>query len=132
LIVKEIVINLVSNALKYTPDNGKVQVQCRKGPRNVLISVKDNGMGIPKNAREQVFSKFYRAQNVVRHETSGTGLGLYLVKGLVETLGGTIWFESVENSGSTFYVRLPIAYNGKPLQKTEVIEDLPIVRGKKL
>jgi PAS domain S-box-containing protein len=132
LIVKEIVINLVSNALKYTPDNGKVQVQCRKGTRNVLISVKDNGMGIPKNAREQVFSKFYRAQNVVRHETSGTGLGLYLVKGLVETLGGTIWFESVENSGSTFYVRLPIAYNGKPLQKTEVIEDLPIVRGKKL
>jgi len=132
LIVKEILINLVSNAIKYTAEGGQVFVQCRKGARNVLIIVKDNGMGIPKNARQQIFSKFYRAQNVVRHETSGTGLGLYLVKGLVETLGGTIWFESIEDRGSTFFVRLPIEYSGKPLYKTEVIEDLPIVRGKKL
>jgi PAS domain S-box-containing protein len=131
LIVKEILINLVSNAIKYTHEHGQVVVQYKKGTRNVLISVKDNGMGIPKNAREQVFSKFYRAQNVVRHETSGTGLGLYLVKGLVETLGGTIWFESIENRGSTFFVRLPIEYSGKPLPKTEVIEDLPILRAKK-
>lgn len=115
LIVKEVLINLVSNAVKYTPEGGEVTVSLKKGSRNVLITVADNGMGIPKSAREQLFSKFYRAQNVIRQETSGTGLGLYLVKGLVETLGGKIWFESVEHRGSTFYVRLPIEYSGKPL-----------------
>lgn len=131
LIVKEILINLVSNAIKYTREGGQVVIQCKKGTRNVLITVKDNGMGIPKSARGQVFSKFYRAQNVVRHETSGTGLGLYLVKGLVETLGGKIWFESIENKGSTFYVRLPIEYSGKPIPKAEAVEDLPILRAKR-
>jgi two-component system sensor histidine kinase VicK len=131
LIVKEILINMVSNAIKYTPNGGQVLVQIRKGSRNVLISVKDNGMGIPKSAREQLFSKFYRAQNVVRHETSGTGLGLYLVKGLVETLNGKIWFESIENRGSTFYVRLPIEYSGRPITSTDAVEDLPILRAKR-
>lgn len=131
LIVKEVIINLVSNAIKYSTEGGNVKVQTRKGSRNVLIMVKDNGMGIPKSAREQVFSKFYRAQNVVRHETSGTGLGLYLVKGLVETLGGKIWFESIENKGSTFYVQLPIEYSGRPLKKNQSNEDLPILRIKK-
>jgi signal transduction histidine kinase len=131
LIVKEILINMVSNAIKYTPNGGQVLVQIRKGSRNVLISVKDNGMGIPKSAREQLFSKFYRAQNVVRHETSGTGLGLYLVKGLVETLNGKIWFESIENRGSTFYVRLPIEYSGRPITPTDAVEDLPILRAKR-
>ncbi|CAN5367712.1 hypothetical protein BH09PAT4_BH09PAT4_05430 [soil metagenome] len=115
LIVKEVLTNLISNAIKYTPAGGSVSVHLKKNIRTVLITVKDNGMGIPKNARDQLFTKFYRAQNVVRQETSGTGLGLYMVKGLVETLGGKIWFESVEHHGSTFYVRLPIEYAGKPI-----------------
>ncbi|MGB3945420.1 MAG: HAMP domain-containing sensor histidine kinase, partial [Candidatus Saccharimonadales bacterium] len=115
LIVKEVLTNLISNAIKYTPTGGSVSVHLKKNIRTVLITVKDNGMGIPKNAREQLFTKFYRAQNVIRQETSGTGLGLYMVKGLVETLGGKIWFESVEHRGSTFYVRLPIEYAGKPI-----------------
>ncbi len=116
LIVKEVLINLISNAIKYTADGGTVTVSLKKRVQTVLITVEDDGMGIPKNAREQVFTKFYRAQNVVRKETSGTGLGLYLVKGLVETLGGKIWFESTEHIGSSFYVRLPIEYAGRPIQ----------------
>lgn len=119
LIVKEVLINLISNAIKYTPAGGSVTVHLKKNIRTILITVEDNGMGIPKNAREQVFTKFYRAQNVVRQETSGTGLGLYMVKGLVETLGGKIWFESVEHHGSTFYVRLPIEYAGRPIVASE-------------
>lgn len=131
LIVKEILMNLVSNAIKYTTEGGEVTIKFKKGPRNVLITVQDNGIGIPKSARGQVFSKFYRAQNVIRHETSGTGLGLYLVEGLVEALGGKIWFDSIENQGSTFYVRLPIEYSGKPIVKKEQISEAPILKTKK-
>jgi PAS domain S-box-containing protein len=114
LIAKEVLINLVSNAIKYTPDEGSVEVALRKRASNVIIRVKDSGMGIPKAAREQIFTKFYRAPNVVRQETSGTGLGLYLVKGLIDALGGKIWFESEEGKGSTFFVELPMKYAGRP------------------
>lgn len=111
LIVKEVLINLLSNAIKYTPTGGQVKLRLKKNVKTVVITVSDNGMGIPKAAREQIFSKFFRASNVIRQETSGTGLGLYLVKGLVETLGGSIWFDSTEHVGTTFYVRLPIEYD---------------------
>jgi PAS domain S-box-containing protein len=114
LIAKEVLINLVSNAIKYTPDEGAVEVALRKRANNIIIRVKDSGMGIPKAAREQIFTKFYRAPNVVRQETSGTGLGLYLVKGLIDALGGKIWFESEEGKGSTFFVELPVKYAGRP------------------
>jgi two-component system sensor histidine kinase VicK len=87
--------------------------------------VTDTGMGIPKAAQPQIFTKFYRASNVVRQETTGTGLGLYLVKGLIDALGGKIWFESTENHGSTFYVRLPRVY--VPKGDTQFPERLPRV-----
>lgn len=73
----------------------------------MVVSVEDSGFGIPKAAHAQIFTKFYRAGNVVRRETSGTGLGLYLVKGLTDELGGKIWFESEEDQGTTFYLSLP-------------------------
>lgn len=132
LIVKEVLINLVSNAIKYTPDGGQVTVKLKKNIKTVLVSVTDNGMGIPKSAQGQIFSKFYRAQNVVRQETSGTGLGLYLVKGLVETLGGKIWFDSVEHQGSSFFVRLPIEYGGKPIAQPSDESAPPMRKPKKL
>lgn len=112
LLTKEIMVNLVSNAVKYTPEHGEVHLAIRRQGGQALISVKDNGMGIPKSAQNKIFTKFYRAHNVVRQETSGTGLGLYLVKGLVEALSGSIWFESTEHVGTTFFVKLPIEYSG--------------------
>lgn len=107
LIAKEIMINLLSNAIKYTPKSGTVTLTLKDLPRDVRLSVQDTGIGIPRYSQDHIFTKFFRAKNVVKRETTGTGLGLYLVKGLVETLGGKVWFESEENTGSTFYFELP-------------------------
>lgn len=107
LMVKEILTNLIANAIKYTPDKGKIEINIKARPLDVLFEVRDNGWGIPKSSQDQIFSKFFRAQNIVKRETTGTGLGLYLVKGLVEALGGAIWFESIEGSGTSFYFTIP-------------------------
>lgn len=104
LILKEVITNLVSNAIKYTPENGKVSITTQKRTKDVLFTITDTGWGIPKQSQDQIFSKFFRAPNIVRRETTGTGLGLYLVKGLIDTLGGNIRFKSTEGAGTTFYV----------------------------
>jgi PAS domain S-box-containing protein len=119
LIFKEIVTNLVSNAVKYTPENGTVTVSVKKRSADLLVTVKDTGWGIPKQSQDQIFSKFFRAPNIVKRETTGTGLGLYLVKGLVETLGGSIWFKSEEGNGTTFYLSI------KPLKKQSTKTNSP-------
>lgn len=121
LIVKEIVTNLTSNAIKYTPDGGSVVLKLRARQDNVVFAVQDTGLGIPKSAHNQIFTKFFRAPNVIKLETSGTGLGLYLVKGLAERLGGKVWFESEEDKGSTFYLALP-----KTLPKALSTDDVPL------
>lgn len=107
LILKEIITNLVSNAIKYTSEGGAVAITVSGRAKDVLVAVADNGWGIPKDSHDQVFSKFFRAQNTVKRETTGTGLGLYLVKGLLERLNGTIWFESEEGKGTQFFFTLP-------------------------
>lgn len=109
LILKEIITNLVSNAIKYTPDGGSVTVQIKPRLQEVQVNVVDTGWGIPKYAQDQIFSKFFRAHNIVKRETTGTGLGLYLVKGLLDRLGGKIWFDSEEGNGTTFSFSLPRA-----------------------
>ena len=113
LLFKEVLSNLVSNGIKYTPEQGSVEVCIKNRRYDVQFSVTDTGMGIPKYSQEQIFSKFFRAHNVVKQETSGTGLGLYLVKGLIDALDGKIWFESHEGKGTTFYVTVPKAAKGK-------------------
>lgn len=107
LIIKEVVTNLVSNAIKYTPDGGQVGITLQPRRADVLVSIKDSGWGIPLYSQDQVFSKFFRAHNIVKRETTGTGLGLYLVKGLLDALGGQIWFTSKEGEGTTFSFTLP-------------------------
>lgn len=107
LILKEIITNLISNAIKYTNEGGKVDVSVKGRAKDVLLTVSDNGWGIPKDSQDQIFSKFFRAQNTVKRETTGTGLGLYLVKGLLERLNGKIWFESEEGQGTKFFITLP-------------------------
>jgi PAS domain S-box-containing protein len=105
----EVLKNLLSNAIKYTPNKGEVEVFFSKKDKDALLSVKDNGFGIPRHQQDRVFQKFFRADNIVNLVTDGTGLGAYIVQQLVELLNGKIWFESEENKGTTFYVSLPIA-----------------------
>lgn len=107
LLLKEVCANLFSNALKYTPHGGKVTIKVDKKNNELVLSVSDTGYGIPKSSQSSMFSKFYRAGNVTQRETYGTGLGLYLVKLVADTIGGKIWFESRENEGSTFYFAVP-------------------------
>lgn len=106
LLFKEILINLATNAIKYTPEGGSVTIKLQHRGDKIITSVTDSGWGIPLASQKQIFSKFFRAQNIVKRETTGTGLGLYLVKGLVDALGGDIWFKSVEGKGTTFSVSL--------------------------
>lgn len=100
--------NLLTNAVRYTPENGTVETLIEKTAAGVSISVKDNGYGIPEEAKSRIFTKLFRADNIKEKEPSGTGLGLYLVKSLVDKLGGKIWFESKEGVGSTFHVNLKV------------------------
>ncbi len=122
LIVKEVLTNIISNAIKYTPDGGHIKAYIRLRANDILFRINDTGWGIPKHSQDQIFSKFYRATNTTKRETSGTGLGLYLVKGLTEAIGGRIWFKSQEGQGTDFYVCLP-RKRQTPTQPTKA-EDL--------
>lgn len=99
--------NLISNAVKYTLGKGLVSVNIQQKHGFVVLNVKDDGVGIPEEQQEQVFNKFFRSDNVVKYQTEGTGLGLYIAKNIVEQLGGKIWFNSKEGIGSIFSFSLP-------------------------
>lgn len=103
--------NLFSNSVKYTLQNGKIDINFKIDNKinSLLIEIKDDGLGIPTNQKDRVFSKLFRADNVQRTDTEGTGLGLYLIKSLIDRSKGKVWFESEENKGTTFYVTLPLA-----------------------
>jgi signal transduction histidine kinase len=110
--------NLLSNAVKYTAEKGNIFVSTKKQGDDVLITVKDTGYGIPKKDQPRIFEKLFRADNIRDKETDGTGLGLYIIKSITEQSGGKIWFESEENKGTTFYVRLPLS-GMKPKEGTK-------------
>jgi PAS domain S-box-containing protein len=107
LLIKEICANLLSNAIKYTPEGGSVMFRLSETPKEIRWSVQDTGYGIPAREQKNIFLKFFRAENITGKDVSGTGLGLYLIKNLAESLGGELWFESEENVGSTFFFTLP-------------------------
>lgn len=99
--------NLLGNAIKYTPDGGQIDMRLYAQNGTVRVEVSDNGYGIPQKAQDKLFSEFYRAKTEQTRHIQGTGLGLSLVKSVIEAHEGKIWFESEENVGTTFYVELP-------------------------
>jgi len=101
--------NLLSNAVKYTPVKEKISLNVTKTKKDLLIEVADNGYGIPKSQQSKIFTKLFRADNVQKKDVEGTGLGLYIVKSIIEKSGGKIWFESEENNGTTFFVTVPLS-----------------------
>ena len=110
----QVVLNLLSNAVKYTPEGGRVTVSADSDnlTRCVLVSVSDTGLGIPPDALDKVFDKFYRVENYKR-VAKGTGLGLSLCKHIVETLhNGQIGVESKLGMGSKFWFTVPMRYAG--------------------
>ena len=105
--MREIMGNLIDNAIKYTPEGGSIYINVLGDGDRVLINVTDTGMGISSDDLAHIFQKFYRADNSDTRTIGGTGLGLYLVKQRVEAMGGRVWAESAFGEGSTFYVSLP-------------------------
>lgn len=105
--MREILNNLIDNAIKYTPAGGSIYVNVRGDGDKTLINVTDTGIGISAEDLAHIFQKFYRADNSDTRSIGGTGLGLYLVKQRAEAMGGKVWAESSFGEGSTFYVSLP-------------------------
>ncbi|MFZ2390340.1 MAG: ATP-binding protein [Minisyncoccales bacterium] len=100
--------NLLENAVKYTPEGGKIVVSLEKDVHDVIFKIKDTGVGIPAAQHERIFTKFFRGDNVIRMETEGSGLGLYTTRNIIEAHKGKIWFDSKEGAGTTFTFTIPI------------------------
>lgn len=106
--VHEIFSNLVVNAVQYTRNFGKISISASKADQNITVKVRDTGIGIPEQHQRQLFNQFSRADNAIEEFSEGTGLGLYLVKILLDKIGGSIECQSKIKVGTTFMVRLPI------------------------
>ena len=103
--LRRVLVNLVDNAVKFSPGGGTVSVVGQKRSGTIELRVRDEGVGIPEEERERIFRKFYRGSSSTM--SGGTGLGLFISRGLVTTMGGRIWVESGEGQGSTFALELP-------------------------
>jgi len=122
--IRQVILNLLTNAIKYSQGQGKVVInfsvmdadkiiipsELAKGlsGKQILVKIIDDGIGIPQDQKNQVFSKFFRADNAIPVSTEGSGLGLYITKAIVDSSGGRIWYDSKEGHGTTFYFTLPI------------------------
>jgi signal transduction histidine kinase len=114
----QVLANLISNAVKYSPQGSHVALGARREGEMVTFWVKDEGMGIPPELQERIFDRFYRRDNTDRRLVGGAGLGLALVREIVSAHGGRVWVESTPGKGSTFYVSIPAAVGERTASET--------------
>jgi signal transduction histidine kinase len=107
--IKLVIENLLGNAIRYIKGKGKVEIQLLKKDNKFFFEIRDNGAGIPQKDQRHIFQKFFRGTNASKYQPQGTGLGLFIVKSIVENYGGKIDFKSEEGKGSTFWFTLPIS-----------------------
>jgi PAS domain S-box-containing protein len=117
--LRQIVANLLDNAVKYSPEGGDVVIRLERNGRAVRFAVSDSGLGIPSKERRRIFEKFYRLDPNMTRGIGGTGLGLYIVRELVQRFDGKVWVESTEGQGSTFFVELPVAEKSRSRRRQE-------------
>jgi signal transduction histidine kinase len=106
--LKQVIVNLVDNAIKYTPDGGQILVRLIAQDGHAVLTVADTGIGIPAESLPFVFNRFYRADKARSRESGGTGLGLAIVKAICGAHEGEVFVESAENNGTTMRVQLPL------------------------
>jgi signal transduction histidine kinase len=100
--------NILENSILYSKEKGKVDIKMGREGQNIMISIRDYGIGIPEGEQVNVFTKFFRATNAIKHFANGSGLGLLIAKKIIERSGGKIWFESEEDKGAVFHISLPV------------------------
>jgi signal transduction histidine kinase len=117
--IEQVLNNLLSNVVKYSPQGGPIKLTLHEEiePHVALLTIRDRGIGIPAHQQARIFGRFVRADNARTAEITGTGLGLYLSRELVERHGGRLWFESMEGEGTAFFLMLPLV---APLQQSDV------------
>jgi len=104
----QVLTNLINNATKFTPENGKIIVEAEKQKDSILVKVKDDGVGIAEKDLKKIFEPFSQVKPSYKIKSIGTGLGLAICKGIIEQHGGRIWVKSEVGKGSTFYLTLPL------------------------
>lgn len=107
-LMRVVLENLIENAIKYSDKEGKVFISLKQKDNDILLSIHDTGIGIKDEDKENIFKKFYRANNAQMKDTVGSGLGLFTAKKIIEKHNGKIWFENANGGGTTFFISLPI------------------------
>jgi signal transduction histidine kinase len=105
--LRQVLANLLTNAIKYSPKGGTIRVSGRAQPNQIVVSVQDEGIGLAPEDQERVFERFTRVDNALSRKTQGVGLGLYLVRAIVEAHGGRVWVQSAPDKGARFHFSLP-------------------------
>ncbi len=106
-LIRQAYMNYLTNAIKYSPQNTTITLKISQTSTEIISEVKDEGLGIALSEQDRIFQKFFRASNTGKQDTDGNGLGLYLVKSIVESSGGKVWFKSVEGKGTSFFFSIP-------------------------